>query len=353
MTGPATTLRRVGLDEVDWSVLDALPDRVVFQSRPWLGFLAEAHGLAPVVAELVRDDVVCGWFTGLVGRRAGVRVLGSPMPGWATQYLGFNLLPGTSRPEALAAVPAFAFGSLGCVHVEVCDRWSAAGDAPGGRTTDVMTFAVDLRAPEAEMRSRMTAGTRQNLRKGQRLGLRVEEAEPQGFAEEYYAQLLEVFAKQRLVPTYTLERVRQLIRHLHPTGDLQLLRVTDSGGLSLATALVVGTGRSASFWGGASWREHQHLRPNEALLWHAFTSWKARGAVEFDFGGGGEYKRKYGATELVVPHARWSRWAGLETLRGAARTAVRGSQQLRGAWAGRAPSGDAGAPTSPPVVRGV
>ena len=62
-----------------------------------------------------------GYFTGAVVRKFGVRILGSPFPGWTTAYMGFNLLPGVPRREALAALEAFAFRELGCLHLEVMD----------------------------------------------------------------------------------------------------------------------------------------------------------------------------------------------------------------------------------------
>ncbi|MCW2674459.1 MAG: Aminoacyltransferase femX, partial [Frankiales bacterium] len=321
------TLRRVPLAEVDWQALDRYPDRLLFQRRPWLDFLQECHSAEPVVAEVCRGGETCGWLTGLMTRHLGFRVLGAPRPGWTTPYLGFNLEAGTSRREAVAALPAFAFKELGCVHVEVCDRSFVPTDLAGleGRRSETKTFVLDLRPELDEISARMTSGTRQNLRKGCRSGIEVEDAEPEGFAEEYYGQLRDVFAKQGLVPSYSAARVESLIRHLHPTGDLQLIRVRAPEGESIATGLVLGVGTSAYFWGGASWRRHQHLRPNEALFWHAFTTWRARGAQEFDFGGGGTYKVKYGATELRLHQLRWSRWPGVE----AARSLVRASTTAR------------------------
>jgi CelD/BcsL family acetyltransferase involved in cellulose biosynthesis len=73
------------------------------------------------------------------------------------------------------------------------------------------------------------------------------------------------------------------------------------------------------FWGGASWREDQILRPNEAVFWFAIRYWKERGIEAFDMGGGGEYKRKYGGEELEVPHFSWSRFRALKTMRGVVR----------------------------------
>lgn len=326
-------LRRLSLDEVDWDRLDGLDDRVLFQTRAWLSFVTETRGAEPVVAALLDGSEVCGWFTGLVTTRLRLRVLGAPLPGWNTPYLGFNLLPGVKHSDAVQALLPYAFGELRCAHVELCDRWGEAPSVADQRVRQepALTFVVDLRPEQPLIRARMTSGTRQNLRKAERVGLVVEDAVPEGFAAEYYAQLKDVFAKQRLVPPYGQERVEALIEHLYPTGRLQLIRVRTADGTSIATGLVTGLGRLAYFWGGASWREHQHLRPNEMLFWHAFTTWKERGAEEFDFGGGGEYKRKYGAQELWLTHARWSRWQILDHLRDAAQHSVTAKQRALGA----------------------
>jgi hypothetical protein len=330
--------QRVPLHAVPWQQLDLLEDRVLFQTREWLAFLQQTQRVEPVVAVLRAGEQDLGWFSGGLGTRFGVRVLGSAMPGWTTQYMGFNLREGVSRRAALDALVPFAFGDLRCAHLEVSDRSFCAADLAGtGLSHDpIRTFTADLSSDEATILSRMTPGTRQNMRKAQRLGVTVEEASPAGFAAEYFAQLQDVFAKQRLVPTYGVDRVQALIDNVYPTGRLQLLRVRAPDGLSIATALVAGHGGAAYFWGGASWRDHQRMRPNEVLFWHAFRTWKARGASEFDFGGGGEYKRKYGAQEIFVPQVRASRWRVLDAARGAARKGVRVRQQAVGALKARA-----------------
>ena len=79
------------------------------------------------------------------------------------------------------------------------------------------------------------------------------------FADEHYAQLQDVFAKQGLVPTYGVARVRLLIRHLQPTGNLLLLRARDAEGHCAATGIFFGMNRHAYFWGNASWRSSQTL----------------------------------------------------------------------------------------------
>jgi len=311
------TFERLELDDVGWDALDSFPDRSVFQTREWLSFVAEAQNAEPVVCSVKLGAAPIGYFTGLVVRRFGVRILGSPFPGWGTGYMGFNLLPGTPRRDAAEALFRYAFGSLRCLHVELRDRQLSLEDARrlGGEPDRFTTSEVNLRQPEDEIWASFKGSVRTAVRKAAKVGVVVEEAGDLGFADDYQAQLEEVFAKQSLRPTYGVDRVRALITHVYPNGRLLLLRARDPEGKCIGTGIFPTHGRTMYFWGGASWRAHQGFNPNEAIIWHAMRHAKRRGAEAFDMGGGGEYKRKYGGEELVVPHLVRSRFPGLRTMR--------------------------------------
>jgi hypothetical protein len=327
------TLHGVRPQDADWARMDAMTDRVVFQTREWLEFLTTTQRAEPVLA-VVRDrgsDV--GYFTGLVVKRFGVPILGSPFPGWATDYLGFNLAPGVNRRRAAEALIRFAFGSLHTLHVELCDRYLRREDLEGSRyTSDCShrTFIVDLTGEESDVFARMTSACRRAVRRGVKVGVQVEVARGLSFADEYYDQLLGVFARQSLVPTYNAQLVRQLIRHLEGTGHLLLLRALDPAGRPIATGIFLAFNGTAHFWGGASLREQQLLRPNEAIFWHAMRWARQKGCSALDMGGGGEYKRRYGAQELWVPRFRCSRIMMLSFLRNAAEAVVDARQSMRG-----------------------
>jgi CelD/BcsL family acetyltransferase involved in cellulose biosynthesis len=311
------TLERLDPDRCDWETMDAFPDRQVFQTREWLSFVAETQSAEPVVCALKHGNEAVGYFTGLIVRRYGLRILGSPLPGWTTGYMGFNLEDGVSRRDATAALLSFALGPLRCAHVELRDRYLQVSDADGlsaslGRFT---TFEVDLRPDEEEIFARMTSACRRCVRKAEKIGVIVEEAADFEFADDYSAQLEEVFAKQSLRPTYRVDRVRSLIRHLQPTRRLLLLRARSPEGKCIATGIFPAFGRTMYFWGGASWQADQILRPNEAIFWYAMGYWKRRGIEAFDLGGGGEYKRKYGGEALVLPHFMRSRYPVLGAMR--------------------------------------
>jgi CelD/BcsL family acetyltransferase involved in cellulose biosynthesis len=328
----ALTLQPIAETTREWDRMDAFGDRVIFQTREWLEFLARTQGAQPVVAAVMDDREHVGYFTGLVIRRFGIRILGSPFPGWTTESMGFNLIDGVNRRDAAAALIPFAFRTLGCAHVELKDRWLQADDLHGlGFTSEpTLTFEVDLSDDETAIFGRMSSACRRAVRRGEKLGVTVEQVTGAAFADEYYAQLVEVFARQSLVPPYGVERVRALIDCLEPTGHLLLVRARSAEGLPVATGIFPAFNGTAYFWGGASVREHQILRPNEAVFWYAMRYWRARGMTVLDLGGGGEYKRKYGPSELRVPFFRRSRFPGLSVLREVARRAVEQRHALLG-----------------------
>jgi len=328
-------LERVPLPEVPWSELDALPDRTIFQTREWLDFLVTSQGAEPVVAQVRSDGRSVGWFTGALVRHAGIRFLGSPLRGWTTSYMGFNLEDRSLSVPAMEALRRFAFRDLGCIHLELMDRGIESDPGIRGfRAGRLSGYELRIDVSDDELMGGMKKNGRRDVRRALRNGITVEEVDPvadPGFAAEYYDQVRESFAKRSLVPTYPLERVESMIRHLHPAGRLLLLRSRDPEGAPAATGIFPGLpGAGAVFWMGASHRDKQALLPNEALMWTALRTWRDRGAVTFDFGGGGQYKQKYGGTPVSVPWFRCSRFGVLEHGRTGVQKAVRLAQRRAG-----------------------
>jgi CelD/BcsL family acetyltransferase involved in cellulose biosynthesis len=330
--GAMLKLEMLEPERVDWRRLDAFEDRVVFQTREWMAFVAETQDAQPVIAEVRDGATPVGYFTGLVVRRFGMRILGSPFPGWTTSYMGFNLERGVPRKQAVEALVRFAFEKLRCVHIELRDRRIELADVAGLpiEHTPWPGYEVDLSPSEDEIWRRFQGSARTSIRKAERVGVVVEEANDLAFADDLYAQLTDVFAKQSLVPTYDVERVRAMIRHMLPTGRLLLLRARNAEGVCIATGIFPAMNGAAYFMAGASWRQYQILQPNEAIMWHAMRYWKARDVECFDLGGGLRYKQKYSPSEYSIPFLRKSRFRALMHMRNAAREAFALRQRAAG-----------------------
>jgi Acetyltransferase (GNAT) domain len=339
---------RIDNKAADWKRLDRFADRTVFQTREWLQFIAESQNAVPVLAELREAGDLLGYFTGLTFSKFGMKVLGSSFPGWTTPYIGFNLNPGTPRRAALEALEKFAWDDLKCLHLEVSDPnfTFADGEAGGFKTEYYASYRTDLTRSEEDLFNGMGSACRRCIRKAEKSGLKLEEAHDLAFADEYYEQLKDVFAKQSLVPTYSVERVRALVRNLEPGGNVLLLRARDPEGKCIATGIYPGFNQIAEFWGNASFRAYQSLRPNEACHWYAMRYWKKRGATIFDWGGEGTYKEKYGCTPHRVPWFTKSRYQIVGKLRNEARNMFTRKQKFLG-WlqgnrstADRSPAGE-------------
>lgn len=312
---------RIQLDRAAWEkAWGSFPDRIVFQSPAWISFLAEHLNAEPVLAALKDGNETIGHFTGLMFRKFGLRILGSPFRGWSTPYIGFNLLPGVPRRLAAEALPRFALKDLGCIHYEVTDAYLAKPDIEGLPVTQIdhPTIEVDLTQSEDVILGRMASVCRRNLRHAEKAGVKIEEASDPEFADEYIAQYHDVMAKQGLVAHFGADRFRAMIRHVHPTGRLLLLRARDAEGRCIATGIYPAANEFAFYNNGSSWRQYQKLRPNELLHWHAMKHWKQRGVRSYNMEGIMAFKQKFGGHQTSVPMYYQSRYKLLGQLRASA-----------------------------------
>jgi hypothetical protein len=322
---------RVSLNSIDWGkALSAFPDRIVFQTPAWLSFLAETQKAEPVLAALKEGNDTLGYFTGLIMRQFGLKILGSPFQGWSSPYMGFILSPSTPRRIAAEALSDFAFKELRCIHFEVVDSQITLEDIEGLGFTHEMraTIEIDLTQSEEALFSNMSSSCRRNIRQAEKYGVVIEEAKDAEFAEDYSAQLKDVYAKQGLVPHYGVNRVRALIKHLYPTGMLLLLRARDPEGRCIATGVFPAMNQTVFYWGGASWRQYQKLYPNHLLHWYAMRYWKKRGIRIYNMVGAHEFKRRFGGRQTAVPMVHKSKYRLISHLRASAPQVVKTAQHL-------------------------
>jgi hypothetical protein len=336
-------LRRIPYDAASWeTVVDSYEDAEVFHSPAWLAFLQATKGISPVVAEIKDDDGhTVGHFVGGVVRALGVRILGSPFSDWGTRRMGFLLRPGADRVDAAKALLDFAYRDMGCFHVEIRDQFPGAEalTAHSFLVEPRETFEVDLTGSDEDVLSRMHSRTRTYVRRGPRIGLRVEEVTGVGFAEEYYEQLLDVFGSKSLVPMHGVERVRSLIDIVGPSGQLGMIRVTDPGGDAVASIITLGRKRRSALWGLAWHRAAANLHAVEVIQWAAMSYWRERGAIIYDLDGTILGKEKFGGSIRTDLQLRHSRHPVLERGRDAVRAILYARQRVQGRLRGRSADG--------------
>jgi CelD/BcsL family acetyltransferase involved in cellulose biosynthesis len=317
------------------------------QQRPeWLQFLARTQGVGPVAAEVLsRGGEHLGYFFGAVKRVGPLRVLGSPLPGWTTQYMGFALAESVSVDSVhlLNALRRFAWTDLGCVHIEIRDRHVGRGTLAeaGLRVQDgVQTgWEVSLEPSEEDLWMGLKPSCRRAVRKATVSGLTVSEVDPnRAFVDEYMGQMREVFDRQGLTPTYGRTRVTGLIESLRPSGRLLALQVETPSGRPIANGLFPHGDGTAYFWGAYSRQDSLHLRPNDLMHWEVMRRARLLGCSRYDLCGAGAYKEKFGAYPIDVPSGRLSRFPVLEAARSLRLHGFRLGQRVRARGRPDAPS---------------
>jgi Acetyltransferase (GNAT) domain len=313
-------------------VHEAINPDTIFQTPEWLRFLVATQGGEPVIV-LVKagSGSTVGYFSGLLVSKFGVRILGSPFPGWSTSYMGFTLAEDISHRAVLESFVPWAFANIPCSHIEVMDRRICEQDVSATAMQFRLEtgYEIELRRSEGELFQQMAHQCRTNVRKAMRCGLAIEEAHDSSFADDYYDQLQEVFGKRQLIPTFPRARVSELVRRFGGDPKCLFLRARNEHGECVATTIMLGGRRVAYLWGAASWQKYQMLRPNELLYWTIIKRAAAIGMRCLDMGGAGDYKAKYGGTPISVPWLRVSRSALIPTLRNLAERMFVLRQQVR------------------------
>jgi hypothetical protein len=296
------SFRRISTEDMPWNELSDFAGANVFHTRPWIDFLADFLGAEPVVAAVQSDGQVQGYFIGLITKEFGLKILGSPFRGWNTYFMGFNLMPGISYHDVLQAFPKFAFEELKCYFLMIIDANVKRNELTGlpYHVREINNYAFDLTKCEEELFENMqNRYARRSIRRAVKKGVVVEETTDPGFADEFFAQYLEVNARKSLAPYFGLDFVRQMITHLLPTGNLLLLRARNSEGVCIATHIDLVFNKVAVAWGAASSHEYLHLNPNELIYWYAMKRLKSMRIDVFQLGDGvKQFKKKLGAFEV-------------------------------------------------------
>src|SRR5688572_28128164 len=91
--------------ESDWDVLlSSFPHRTVFHSLGWLAVLQATHGLKMLLVKARVGNRCVGLWPLLQMRKGPLKIIGSPLPGWSTPYLGPLLDESTPARGVLTAL---------------------------------------------------------------------------------------------------------------------------------------------------------------------------------------------------------------------------------------------------------
>ena len=292
----------------DWDEAISQYQNVYFYHHSaWLRFLEETQSALPLKFRIINNGKTDGYFVGLLVKKGFIKILGSPMSGWLTEYMGPIVSQEFDLREFIRSLDRLC-RQMGIHQVEMgspllCKELMQQA---GYSTVEWMTFRIPLSTNEAQMWEVLKSKCRNRIRKGRANGLTVEDCDDPAFAEEHYNLLLGVYAKQKRLPPYPKAFFQSLFRHLKPGNLLFSLRVKQ-GRKTVASGFFPHDHRHVYSLSTASRLESQILCPNEILHWTVMALSGAKGIQEYSMGDnyripehGGRFKDKFNGHQLPV-----------------------------------------------------
>lgn len=334
----AAAVREASCEEVlNWDhIVTRFDNYRIAHKSAWIHSLQASAGGKPVYLIFEKDGDVVGCLPGLISRLGPVRLFGSPLPGWQTNSMGPVFDKGRiSCEELMKATVTFLEAKYGIHHIELI---SASLDRPimqllGFRGEAVPTFRAPLFPGDEERALRQFKDSaRRNVRRAVRLGLQPKFEEEEGFVDEAYDQITEVFARGGHVVPFSRKRVYDFFRHMKASKNLVAISVyMPDGKVNIATGMFIIEGEELFLWQWAHRTRYRWYRPTELMTWTVMRKAMEAGCRTFDLMGGGEFKAKFGAQRDLNQY-RWvrSRYKWLTQIRDLVEKCYRWQQTVRG-----------------------
>lgn len=300
-----------------WDELTAaFPGRELFHRKVWLDYLRDSRGVDIRYWAIRNGEERIGYFCGGILRKGPFKILGSPLKGWGTNFLGPVHDERFDQEEFLKALDDLAgLESIAMIELESQGFAESVMENAGYHAVVQPTYVVELTPGDGDvMWKRIDLKSRQKIRKAKRSGLAVEETDDPGMVDEFFDEFLEVLARKNLFPPYDRRCPRLLFDHLMPQNQLFALRIREPNGRIIATGLFPHDEKTVYFWGGASRMDAWQHSPNDLLQWTVMEMAAAKGLTVYNMCGYGYFKSKFGGDLLQLKrwhkfYSRSARWA--------------------------------------------
>lgn len=144
------------------------------------------------------------------------------------------------------------------------------------------TVMIGLDVPEEEMLARMRRQTRYEVRRADKLGIKVEKSNSEELFKEFHAVQMETARRQNFVPP----SLDVLMAEREAFGDnIQIYVAKTAEGEPVAYGLIIGDGREAEYYEAASTDLNRKLPGAYALLWQVMRDLKKVGYERFNLWG--------------------------------------------------------------------
>ena len=301
-----------------WPQASALASKTLFHDPRWLDYLElTGKGRARFLALVAKGAPAVSYHVYLDVRIGPLRVMGSPLPGWTTNYMG-PLFAARADQRAIVTAILRHVRNRGFVYAEFKNQAldPVVMTALGCRQSADVTAVLRLTGNPDDAWRRFKGNARNRVRKAEASGLVCEPTEDRAFVSEYYDMIVRRYAAQGLSFPFGVERLLTLWDCLKPAGRLLTLRVSHDGE-TVGGGLFPFDEHAIYYFGGASRAEFNHLCPNELMHWTVIRHACSHGIPQYDLCGTSRFKRKFGAEDVPFISYGYSPIPGLMHVRNA------------------------------------
>lgn len=200
-------------------------------------------------------------------KRFGLKLMGSPLRGMFTSYLGPLSENGTEMDADEMLNRLFRVLSPDFFELASAPKHSLVID--GACPSE--TILVDLAPGEAELWKKMKKKTRNQVRQAQKAGVEIVGPETNDdWILEYYDMLSDTYRRRDMTPPTSIDFYRKLWQQLSPIGLLTVLMARFEGRIIAGGIYLVCDGAVYGL-DGAMDRRYQKQRPNNLIEWETIA----------------------------------------------------------------------------------
>lgn len=293
-----------------------------FQTSAWLSVIEKSFSGKAHLLVLQEDGSRSIPWPFVEVRKGGLKIWGSPLPGWMTPHIS----PALSADEAPAAIDAVSryLKGHGADHVEL--GFPIAMDAAALRqalyeTEPCQTLMLDLSGPADDVWKNKINGKCRNLvRKAQKLNVEVRRVKLSEIIGDYCRMSDEVYAKSEKPSPVGPEFYAAMAESFDDT-DLLWTMAAYHEGRMVAAAIFPNFGSRVYYLSGVSGDKGNELSANNLIQWELIQLACGSGKTSYDMVGANipsiaRFKASFGSQpqEYTIAHrsfsvrARLGRW---------------------------------------------
>ena len=291
--------------------------KTVFHETSWHDHLLSIHKKSRIEYFSINEkNTIIGFFCCMVVKKFGLKIMGSPLGGTGTNYMGPVVNKDFNQDKLIDSIVRIC-KKFGIAHLEICNDFLSPHVMSRNEFNiyNDCTHKLKIAETKEEAFNNLKSTCRNRIKKALKNNLSVEVTGSSSIIEHFYEQFKEVYGKQGMAAPFGISRIKSLYNSLYDRRRLLTVWVRNNNEV-IATGLFPYDENAIYFWGAASWLKYQKLCPNEILHWNVIKFAVEKNIKEYNMcGGGSQFKNKFGGTDVDYLHYSKSLFPMLNSFR--------------------------------------